>query len=109
MIASTYDCNVYLMSRFGLAAYVFGAFSQQVSVLLAAINSGVSPFIYIALMPAYKRNFLSTFCSCWSIRDRVVVGECSTNGNHNSETEISFIRMTMNEQERNQRYNTEVM
>ena len=63
-IAISYDVNLFVLGYFGLADYVMGTPQQQVGVLLANINSSANPFVYLILMPAYKRNVMSAFDCC---------------------------------------------
>ena len=89
LIASGYASTLYLINRFGVDIYNGADSTLQLGVLIATINSSANPFIYIMLMPVYKRNFLSTFCKCKILHDQGGVQECTTSGTRQTESEPS--------------------
>ena len=56
------DCWTYLLGNWELINYKLGEPLHRVVLWLLAFNSGANPFIYVTLIPMYRRSILKTFC-----------------------------------------------
>ena len=95
LIASGYISTVYLLNRFGVDIYNGKDATIQLGVLFSAINASANPFIYIVLMPVYKRNFLLTFCRCQLSPIQGTNQEITGSETHQSDLELSSSRTEM--------------
>ena len=58
-----FDLWTYLLANFGyIPSYTLGSPIQRAALWLLSVNSGANPFIYVMLIPAYRRSIRSTFC-----------------------------------------------
>ena len=77
------------MNRFGVDIYNEKDALIELGVLLSTINSSANPFIYIMLMPVYKRNFLSTFCECRLFHNGEAIQESTSSGSRQGAVPMS--------------------
>ena len=65
LIFFSYDSIYYFLGYAGWVPYIQNTPIQRVGVLLAGLNNFANPFVYVALMPTYKRNVLAMWLPCW--------------------------------------------
>ena len=58
MISTSFDLWYYLLGRTGIVLYIESSPVQKAGVFLSIINICVNPFVYIIMMPAYRRNVI---------------------------------------------------
>lgn len=64
IVALGYDIWYYLLGKFELVVYINNSPLQKIGVWLSAFNSVANPFVYIMMMPSYRKCVLQTFCPC---------------------------------------------
>ena len=64
IIALGYDIWYYLLGKFELVVYKNNTPLQKIGVWLSAFNSVANPFVYIMMMPSYRKCFIKTFFPC---------------------------------------------
>ena len=56
-----YDLLYYMLGYTGVTVYKVNEPIQKIGLLLAVLNSVANPFVYLALMPAYRKSMIMTF------------------------------------------------
>ena len=65
MISTSFDLWYYLLGRTGVVLYIKGSPLQKAGVLLSIFNICANPFVYIMMMPAYRRDVLNLLLCRW--------------------------------------------
>ena len=68
VLSTSYDLWYYLLGRTGVLVYKKNSPAQKIGVFLSIINTSCNPFVYVLLMPAYRRKIKDTFTSCFKRR-----------------------------------------
>ena len=64
VVSLSYDVWYYMLGHTGAVVYIMNSITQLVGIWLSAFNSFANPFIYVVLLPVFRRLILTTFCPC---------------------------------------------
>ena len=74
IVSLGYDIWYYLLGKFELVVYKKNTPLQKIGVWLSAFNSVANPFVYIMMMPSYRKCVIKTFLPC-VVRDQPETGK----------------------------------
>ena len=74
IVSLGYDIWYYLLGKFELVVYKNNTPLQKIGVWLSAFNSVANPFVYIMMMPSYRKSVIKTFLPC-AVRDQPETGK----------------------------------
>ena len=66
IVSLGYDIWYYLLGKFELVVYKNNTPLQKIGVWLSAFNSVANPFVYIMMMPSYRKCVSKTFLPCFA-------------------------------------------
>ena len=61
---------IYIYNFVGVLEYKVGSAPQKIGVLLAALNNCINPFVYVTLMPNYRRNVKEALGLCAKCKNK---------------------------------------
>ena len=64
VLSMSWDIWYYMLGRLGLVSYIKNTLLQLIGLWLSAFNSVANPFVYIILLPAFRRATLKTLLPC---------------------------------------------
>ena len=64
ILSMSWDFWYYLLGRAGLVSYVKNTLLQMIGLWLSSLNSVANPFVYMLLLPAFRKLAISTMCHC---------------------------------------------
>ena len=65
MISTSFDTWYYLLGRTGVVLYIKNSPLQKAGMFLSIINICANPFVYIMMMPTYRRNVVNLLLGRW--------------------------------------------
>ena len=102
MLSTSFDLWYFLLGRIGAVVYIKNSPLQKAGVFLSIINCCANPFVYIMMMPIYRRNVLNLL-SCTSRRRnsakegtiQLAAQPRSSEQGGNPQTSISHIKLEL--------------
>ena len=64
ILSMSWDFWYYLLGRAGLVSYVKNSLLQMIGIWLSSFNSVANPFVYLCLLPAFRKSAISILFPC---------------------------------------------